>query len=286
MAEFPSPPPRLNLSTVDLTNSKETSPIIKISENYAAISNQGKRISQEDFFSVFSFDSENFAKFGYLVIDGHGGKDSGQFVNENLFKLLNENLLNVQTVAEAKVLISESFKELEFMWKAVRLDNSGACILLCLDIGDTYLFANCGDCRAIVVYGKGTSDYGSYDTITTDHVPMLSTEHKRILNAGLAVINERVNGELAVSRSLGDFEYKGESENPEYHAVTVVPEFFSTPKSNAKIVLMTDGIHQKLSMRRIVDLCENSSDNENFVKIMMQECLEKGTEDNFTLIII
>ena len=41
-----------------------------------------------------------------------------------------------------------------------------------------------------------------------DHKPSNELEKERIQNAGGSVMIQRVNGSLAVSRALGDFEYK------------------------------------------------------------------------------
>jgi hypothetical protein len=43
---------------------------------------------------------------------------------------------------------------------------------------------------------------------STDHKPTREDEHKRIRDAGGFVINNRVMGELAVSRAFGDCEFK------------------------------------------------------------------------------
>ena len=41
-----------------------------------------------------------------------------------------------------------------------------------------------------------------------DHKPMNDGEKRRIEEAGGRVMIQRINGSLAVSRALGDFEYK------------------------------------------------------------------------------
>ena len=43
---------------------------------------------------------------------------------------------------------------------------------------------------------------------TADHKPVNPEERQRIENAGGMVLIQRINGALAVSRALGDFDYK------------------------------------------------------------------------------
>jgi protein phosphatase 2C family protein 2/3 len=44
--------------------------------------------------------------------------------------------------------------------------------------------------------------------LSVDHKPNLPDEQRRIYNANGFVEDQRVNGMLALSRALGDFEYK------------------------------------------------------------------------------
>lgn len=62
--------------------------------------------------------------------------------------------------------------------------------------------ANAGDSRAVLSKKSKAKD------LSVDHKPDLPTEKRRIERAGGFVEESRVNGMLALSRSLGDFEYK------------------------------------------------------------------------------
>jgi serine/threonine protein phosphatase PrpC len=62
--------------------------------------------------------------------------------------------------------------------------------------------ANAGDSRAVLSKKAKAKD------LSVDHKPDLPTEKRRIERANGFVEESRVNGMLALSRSLGDFEYK------------------------------------------------------------------------------
>lgn len=62
--------------------------------------------------------------------------------------------------------------------------------------------ANAGDSRAVL------SKKGKSKDLSTDHKPDTPSEVARIKKAHGYVEDRRVNGNLAVSRALGDFEYK------------------------------------------------------------------------------
>ena len=81
-------------------------------------------------------------------------------------------------------------------------DKSGTTAVGAL-ITDKYLIiANCGDSRGVAC------THGKPVLATQDHKPSNEPERERIQNAGGSVMIQRVNGSLAVSRALGDFEYK------------------------------------------------------------------------------
>ena len=67
---------------------------------------------------------------------------------------------------------------------------------------NTLYCANAGDTRCCI------SNNGKLVKLSKDHKPTDHNERERIMNAGGAVYNDRVNGNLNLSRALGDFEYK------------------------------------------------------------------------------
>jgi len=79
----------------------------------------------------------------------------------------------------------------------------------------SFFQANVGDSRAIACIA------GKEESLSSDHKPSYPTEKRRIRAAGGWVEANRVNGNLALSRALGDFVFKrNESKPPEEQVVT------------------------------------------------------------------
>ena len=84
---------------------------------------------------------------------------------------------------------------------------------------DEIYCANAGDSRTVL------SVNGKAENLSDDHKPDNLEEKKRIQNAGCYVEGGRVNSTLAVSRALGDFDYKRHpSFNAKFQAVTAFPD--------------------------------------------------------------
>ncbi|KAL3896083.1 MAG: hypothetical protein SGARI_007262, partial [Bacillariaceae sp.] len=95
------------------------------------------------------------------------------------------------------------------------LDDDGdsgttACIVLITPT--EYVCANAGDSRAVfarrVAATEQTQQYSQAIALSYDHKPDDEPEERRIRTAGGYVAGGRVEGDLAVSRGLGDFRFK------------------------------------------------------------------------------
>jgi serine/threonine protein phosphatase PrpC len=82
--------------------------------------------------------------------------------------------------------------------------HAGCTAIVAVITGRTLTVANAGDSRAVLCRGGGETYALSYD-----HKPQQEIEINRINKAG-GFVNEfgRVNGNLNLSRSLGDLKYK------------------------------------------------------------------------------
>ena len=81
--------------------------------------------------------------------------------------------------------------------------NAGCTSCVCLITADTIYCANSGDSRAILV-----NKAGKVIELSHDHKPDNDGQMTRIKAAGGFVDDRRVQGIIAVSRAIGDWEYK------------------------------------------------------------------------------
>jgi protein phosphatase PTC2/3 len=80
--------------------------------------------------------------------------------------------------------------------------------------------------------------------LSFDHKPSNEGEKARIVSAGGFVDYGRVNGNLALSRAIGDFEFKRQGElSPEQQIVTALPDIITHELSNEDefVVMACDG---------------------------------------------
>jgi len=110
-------------------------------------------------------------------------------------------------------------------------------------ISSTHIYcANAGDSRTVLARSSGAE---MCFPLSEDHKPDNGPEKARIEAAGGFVEENRVNGSLNLSRSLGDFEYKS-VENLPYtqQMVTCVPEVRQVARgpTDQFVILACDGI--------------------------------------------
>lgn len=236
---------------------------------YGAAAMQGWRATMEDSHLALTPLGEEppldeWALFG--VFDGHAGACvSAQCALRLPDELLNEGefwLRPGDALRTAFLRLDERLRELP---PETRRGGSTAVVALVnLREGGPAVFANCGDSRALLCR------YGLPALSTRDHKPALPEESARIRRAGGAVLVSRLNGSLAVSRALGDFDYKaGRALGVCEQLVSPEPELFAWDRrpEDEFLILACDGVWDVLSnedaasyVRRMLcitdDLCE------------------------------
>jgi len=162
----------------------------------------------------------------FAIFDGHGGKQVGQFIKTflavelaNAFnseeggkdEKLSDKLLKKATEATFQRLDSRVATELTGAY-----DGCTACVLLVN--AEVCICANLGDSMAYLNRHDKDQEIQAIPLQIRQHKCWMMKEKERILRAGGAVENGRINGVLEVSRAFGDITLKkyGVLCTPEY----------------------------------------------------------------------
>lgn len=135
--------------------------------------------------------------------------------------------------------------------------------------------ANVGDAR-IVLCRKGRALRLSYDHKGSDE-----NEGRRIANAGGLILNNRVNGVLAVTRALGDAYMKDLVTGHPYTTETVIQ-----PDQDEFIILACDGLWDVCSDQEAVDLVRGVKDPQAASKALVDHALSRFSTDNLSCMIV
>jgi protein phosphatase PTC1 len=152
--------------------------------------------------------------------------------------------------------------------------------------------ANAGDARGVLCRA------GKAVRLTYDHKGSDKQEAKRIMDAGGFVMSGRVNGVLAVTRSLGDSSMKEFVVGSPYTTETELceeDEFLilacdGVSKLKRLICIYTDvGFHQLWDVagdQQAVDLIREIPNAQEASKILLSYALGKSTTDNVTILVV
>lgn len=169
-----------------------------------------------------------------------------------------------------------------------KADQSG-CTAVCALVTPNYIIcANAGDSRCVMGTGGFTKP------LSFDHKPNLEMERKRIENAGGAVQWKRVDGDLAVSRAFGDFQYKTRSDlHPAEQKVSPQPDLEIHERSHEEddvLILACDGVWDVLTSEAAVDFVRDLFlQGEHNVGLVAEElidvALDQGSRDNISAVV-
>ncbi|KAF8133793.1 PP2C-domain-containing protein [Boletus edulis] len=259
---------------------------------------QGWRITMEDahaaVLTLKEGTKEKNSFFG--VYDGHGGSTVAKFAGKNVHKrLLAEEAYRKKRYDEAMKRAFLGTDEDLLADPAHTRDPSGCTAVAALLTHDNKIYvANAGDSRSVI------SVKGEVKPLSYDHKPSNDTERARIVGAGGYIEFGRVNGNLALSRALGDFEFKKNySLIPQKQAITSDPDVTVHEITNEDefLVLACDGIWDCLTSQQVVDVIRlKISEGKELSEIgeaICEHCLAPDTSsgtgigcDNMTVLIV
>jgi len=276
---------------------------------YGASGMQGWRVNMED---------SHIAKFNiapdthiFGVFDGHGGKEVARFAERHFI----DELLANKAFKEGKysAALNETFLRMDDLLQTTE----GKKELMTIKAGDdesksdyqTESMAGCTACVALIVKGQiicanaGDSrcvlfTKGQAIALSEDHKPDLETERSRIQRAGGYVVDGRINGNLNLSRALGDLEYKKNSDmKVSEQLIIAVPEVKSRNQSSDDefLIIGCDGIWECLTNQQISEFVKEKlkekGSNGPAVECLLDKILAPDTStglgcDNMTCIVV
>lgn len=269
-------------------------------------------------------DNKNISFFG--VFDGHGGSEVAQFCRSNLHtalqrteafqkseykQALKESFLQMDvqmfsdegrkelaeydagvaiTPADYKAGLKQQGAQVASLGGPETANSGGAsdadtqagttCVVAI--VADNTLYcANAGDSRGVLSRG------GTAVEMSEDHKPVNDNERERIQNAGGFVQDGRVNGSLALSRAIGDVEFKQTKQlDAKHQIVTAEPDVreFQLQPTDEFFILACDGIWDVISNQDAVQFTRSRLDQAKSPKQIAEElcdyCLATNTSGN------
>lgn len=232
----------------------------------------------------------------FAVFDGHGGSKVALYSGRKLQERLVKD--DAFQSGNYSVALITSFLGLDTDLRAdpAYADETSGCTAVAALISEDWKItvANAGDSRIAL------SSNGNAIPLSFDHKPTNEIENSRITAAGGFVEYGRVNGNLALSRAIGDFDFKKNTDLPaEQQAVTANPDIIERQLTaeDEFIVLACDGIWDCMSNQEVVDyirvkIVENVGDLGAVCEQLMEYCLAPDCDlgsvgcDNMTVVIV
>ncbi|KAK7330002.1 hypothetical protein VNO77_24186 [Canavalia gladiata] len=224
----------------------------------------------------------------YGVFDGHGGKSAAQFVRDHLPRVIVED---ADFPMKLEKVVTRSFLETDVKFaRSCSIESSlssGTTALTAIIFGRSLLVANAGDCRAVLSRGGGATE------MSKDHRPLCIKERTRIESLGGSIDDGYLNGQLGVTRALGNWHLEGMKEmNGKGGPLSAEPELklITLTKEDEFLIIGSDGIWDVFRSQNAVDFARRRLQEHNDVrqccKEIIREAIKRGATDNLTVVMI
>lgn len=274
------------------TSRKDKIPMYQLSYSVGVAENKNAnfRRTMEDVHTYV----ENFASrldWGYFAIfDGHAGNQASKWCGSNLHSIIEKKILEDEN-KDVRDVLNDSFVYADKHINSQLEGNSGCTAAVGIlrwevpdnlpsELIDLYQHkrmlytANVGDTR-IVLFRNGHSVRLTYDHKASDSIEM-----QRVEQAGGLIMKSRVNGMLAVTRSLGD----------KFFDSLVVGNPFTTSveitTDDRFLILACDGLWDVIDDQEACEMIKDMDNSDEAAKTLVRHALENGTTDNVTVMVI
>ncbi|CDH52660.1 pp2c-domain-containing protein [Lichtheimia corymbifera JMRC:FSU:9682] len=239
--------------------------------------NRRCRRTMEDAHS-FVTDYLNVPRQGFFAIfDGHAGRATAEWCGNNFHRILAESLQ--QHVGKpVPEILNLAFLEVDRQVNMNEGKSSGCtAVVAFVEVKNekrVLYTGNVGDARAVLCRN------GKAVRLSYDHKGSDQQEAKRIMDLGGFMMNNRVNGVLAVTRSLGDCVMKEFVVGNPYTTETDL-----TPQDDF-LILACDGLWDVCDDQDAVDLIKDIKDPQEASQKLLDHALANFSTDNLSILVI
>ena len=220
--------------------------------------------------SIDNFNKESNRHL-YCVFDGHGGDVTAKLCVKKFPEIFRKSLL--ANPFDYELAIKKSFYLMDKEIENLKVNETGNTATIVFIHNKLLYCANVGDSSCCII-GK-TNEF-----LTVNHKCSNKSEIKRIEKEGGQIIEDRLGGILCITRGLGDFDLKKKG---------LICEPYITKKlidHNVEYcVIASDGVWDVLSPDDISKIIHKNNKIEDLAKIIVNEAIEKGSEDNISCIV-
>ena len=221
--------------------------------------------------SIDNFNKESNRHL-YCIFDGHGGNVTAKLCVKKYPEIFRKCLLG--NPFDYELAIKKSFYLMDKEIENLNANETGNTATVVFIHNKLLYCANVGDSSCCII-GK-TNEF-----LTINHKCSNKNEIKRIEKDGGEIVDDRLGGILCITRGLGDFDLKKKG---------LICEPYITKKlidhNTTHCVLASDGVWDVLSPDEVATIIHKNNKIEELAKIIVDEAIEKGSEDNISCIVI
>jgi len=243
-------------------------------------SEKGNNNYNEDRYTLLKSLPEDPTSAFFAIYDGHGGDKASTYCAKHI----HTNVVNHSSYANNKsYALKEGFKDTDKGFLRKLEDSGSTANAVLIDLSNKKIFcANTGDSRSVLSSKKKAVP------LSEDHKPGSTSEKKRIVAAshtvereqvlvrGKRIAIDRVDGQVGVSRAIGDGDFKDLPDAPpENQAITCVPDIKERDigSKDQFIVVACDGVWDVMKNQEVVD----------YVYKQLYSAKEPVTDDKVTM---
>ena len=268
--------PSMNLDSMNSKKSTSTKINNKntpfVSYSYQEDKNLKYRQSMEDIGVTLPNLTNDYKTSLFGIFDGHGGNDVVKYIKDRIPEIIKKNLNDLYPIEQCFI---NSFNKIDEELKFYDSEYTGSTATLVLIQDNKIYCANVGDSRAYIIYDNFIKQ------ITTDHKCSIPEEAERIIKSGGKITKNRVQGQLVLSRSLGDLYCK------KYGVINLPDITINKIDYNMKyIIIASDGIWDVVDEKNVLNMSKMKKNADNFCKDLVKLAIEKESKDNISCIVI